>query len=449
MSQSAEVAALLAPIPGADPAGEDLRYSQLFDEIQEARRADEVADLGEWQRELKSSEWGKVVSLCTQALGRSKDLRIAVSLLEALTVTKGFAGLSAGIDLLSGLIEKFWDTLYPRMEEGDLEYRIAPLEFLNQKLSATVRQIPLTDPGSTPGYSWFSWQQSRVVGLEAETRNRYGDVDEPKKQRREELIAEGKLTAEEFDLAVAKGSPGFRRSLREDLESCRDTLKTLERVVNEKFAADAPSLADLGKAIEDCASQVAKFYPAESPPAAEPGAAAGASGPEGAPEATPRSGPGEAASAEAPPGAEAPALQPLPQLSQAPEQGAGERGLWDEAVRVMEGAGLGSALGQLLAAAHSAPSDRDRNRCRLLVAKLCLKAGRPDLARPIAEELNSLIDELHLERWESPLWVAEVKEALYLCLTSGESSDEEAGRAAELFKSICTLDVTKAIAYRK
>lgn len=108
-----------------------------------------------------------------------------------------------------------------------------------------------------------------------------------------------------------------------------------------------------------------------------------------------------------------------------------------------------NALAQLLAASCASPSERDRNRYRLLMGKLCLLAGRPDLARPILEELAALIEELHLERWESPLWIAEVLEALYQCLTSGEPSDDDRGRAGELFRRICSLDVTKAILYRK
>ena len=33
-----DVAALLAPIPGDNPAGENLKYSGIYDEIREARR---------------------------------------------------------------------------------------------------------------------------------------------------------------------------------------------------------------------------------------------------------------------------------------------------------------------------------------------------------------------------------------------------------------------------
>ncbi|MGA7878928.1 MAG: type VI secretion system domain-containing protein, partial [Desulfoferrobacter sp.] len=125
-----------------------------------------------------------------------------------------------------------------------------------------------------------------------------------------------------------------------------------------------------------------------------------------------------------------------------------EKVRWDQALLTLGSSGIKEALGQLLEASTSAPSVRDQNRYRLLMAKLCLKAQRPDLARPIVEELHTLIEELNLERWESPKWVAEVLDALYQCLTSGEPSDDDMGRATVLFQRICTTDVTKAIIYK-
>ena len=115
---------------------------------------------------------------------------------------------------------------------------------------------------------------------------------------------------------------------------------------------------------------------------------------------------------------------------------------------MLERGDIKDALDRLVTASYSMPSERERNRYRLLIAKLCIKAERYDLARPIVEGLNALIDELHLEKWESPLWIAEVLEALYQCLTSGEPSGDDYGKAGELFRRLCATDVTKAILYR-
>jgi type VI secretion system protein ImpA len=140
-------------------------------------------------------------------------------------------------------------------------------------------------------------------------------------------------------------------------------------------------------------------------------------------------------------------IPPLPVHSNS-DSGSLEALRWDEAVAVLGQSGIKKALEQLFAAASSAPSIRERNRYRLLMAKICLKADRPDLAKPIVEELHALIEELHLERWESPVWVAEVLDTLYQCLTKGDSPDDDMPRARELFQRLCTTDVTKAMFYR-
>ena len=55
-------------------------------------------------------------------------------------------------------------------------------------------------------------------------------------------------------------------------------------------------------------------------------------------------------------------------------------------------------LEHIYSASSSMPSVREKNRYRLLMAKLCLKDGRPDMARPITEELYALIDKLEAGR---------------------------------------------------
>lgn len=461
MKRTVDLEALLAPIPGENPSGEELRYTQVYDDIKEARRADAPLDMGDWQREIKSSDWDRVLDLTLNALEtKSKDLQIAVWLTEALVTTEGFGGLEQGLRVIEGLLEAFWDTLYPEVEDGDLEYRIAPLEFLNDKVSNLVRQVPLTEPGVTAGLSLLKWQESRDVGYEADTKNKYGDVDEQKKRRRDDLLAEGRIPAEEFDIAIARSSLPFFRSSVAELANCRAVFSALDGIVDEKFGSDAPRLSDLGEVIEECERLMVRFSPKETAagPVEEPQQTVVApSSPEVRAEIVPAVTEAETARLDScePARVDAPApvvtapqpkmmVVPSPQETALPEEAA-----WEEALRRTEAGSFREALDQLLALSNSQPSERGRCRYRFLVAKLCLKAERPDLALPIVEQLHAMIAELQLERWESPLWIAEVLEALYRCLMSGEPSDEDITRGNELFRRICTMDVTKALVFRK
>jgi type VI secretion system protein ImpA len=437
-----DIDALLAPIPGENPSGEDLRYTSVYEEIKEARRSDDALDRGAWKHDIKTSDWQKVITLARDSLiQKTKDLQLAAWLTEALINTEGFDGLASGLRILNGFLSNYWEHVYPVIEEGDIEFRTAPFEFMNDKLWSCIKQLPMTDAQSTPGYSWFQWQQSREVGFEADTRNQYGDVDEKKKSKRDEMMAEGKLPAEDFDAAVTKSPRSFYESLAETLGICRDEFKQLDTIVDEKFGAEAPRLSELGNALEDCERLVVKILKEkrEQEPNEEPISEADKSI-------------GEMTVEEDSSLLSLTEEEALPSMQigirSFSDNDSSEKIAWHEALKMMNNSGMKKALVHLLTISNSAPSIRERNRYRLLVAKLCLKAKRPDLARPLLEQLHALLEELHLDRWESPLWIAEVLDAYYLCLTSGEPSEGDLGKAKELFQRLCTNDVTKAISYK-
>jgi type VI secretion system protein ImpA len=449
--------AIFAPIPGDNPAGEDLRYTDVYERIKEARRADDTLNQGDWQREVKRSDWGTVVDVATEALSsRTKDIQIAVWLIEGLIKKQGFAGLNTGMTILDRFIRDFWDHVYPLAEGGDLEYRAGPLEFLNDKVSLTIREIPLTDEKVSEAFPWNKWQESRQVGYEKDTKNQYGDTDDNKLRARQEQIDEGRIPAETFDAAVAKSSKGFYSKLADDIDACVATYERLDALVDEKFGRDAPRLSDLQKACEDCQRVVntilkdkgGRDIPAPAP-AAEPAAA------------TEPAKPKKGKAAKAAQQEEKMATDPVQQapdharLFVAPtvqytDQASYEDDIWQNAQDTLASSGINPALTQLLGASGSALSARQKNRYRLMMAKLALQAERPDIARPIVEELYALLGELNLEKWESPLWIAEVIEAYYQCLTSaGASEDDRSNAENVLFPKLCSLDITKALAYKK
>ncbi len=429
---------LLAPISENAPAGTDLRYTSFYEEIMEARRSDDAVALGDWRHDVKAADWNKVIKLCVAALSsKSKDLQIAVWLCESLIVVDGFPGFDAGLRLLRELMEQYWDSIYPLTSDEDLEYRAAPLDFLNEKVATHVKKIPITDPVVTPGYSWLKWNQSRGVGYEADTRNDYGEVEEERKSRRDTRISEGAITSEEFDAAVEKSRGPFSDRLLESLQRCQESLQALEWEIEAKWLpSSAPSLSSLGAAMNSCLMLARKCYGVDSPCAKE--AEALESEAHGVEEKEKE-------------GVAAPALRQLcgvdaAPLSRAPEQL--ETSLWGESLAMLEAGRLEAALSMLLYTGNGCESTRDRNRVRLLMVKLCLRAGRADIARPIVEELHDMIEELKLERWESPVWIAEVLHAYFQCLQAGGLPDEDLTLSRVLFKRICSLDVTKGIPYR-
>ncbi len=251
------------------------------------------------------------------------------------------------------------------------------------------------------------------------------------------------MTAEDFDSAVALSSGTYYESLAKDLASCIKAFETFDRILDEKFGSNPPRLTEFKKSIKDCEHLVTKILKEKK--VHEPG-------PE--PETDSLTPEQEQVQEEkegepllSPEGTSPVTAGPFPP-NRFPDSGSTENAIWEQAVEILNTSGIQKALGLLLQASCSASSVRERNRYQLLMAKLCLKADRPDLARPIVEALHSLIEELNLERWESPRWIAEVLDALYQCLTKGEPSNDDINRAKVLFQRLCTTDVTRAIVYK-
>jgi type VI secretion system protein ImpA len=238
-----DIAELLAPIPGENPAGQSVRYDGIYDAIQEARRGEDSLAQGDWVRQVKVADWPAVIALATEALiTKSKDLQITVWLVEALVKQYGFAGLRDGLQLLRELQERFWPSLYPAVEDGDLEPRATPMAWLNEKLPPSIREVPLTQSRDGQNYAWWRWEESRAM-------DNLGRRDQ---EALAAALADGKITGEQFDKAIETTSLAFYKTLFEDLNQTWEEYERLDPVVEEKFGGEAPSLLQLKQAMENC-----------------------------------------------------------------------------------------------------------------------------------------------------------------------------------------------------
>jgi type VI secretion system protein ImpA len=234
---------LLQPIPGSSPAGANLRYDPLYDKLKEARREEEDVDQGDWKRARKLADWPLVLKLSSDALTtKSKDLQIAAWLTEALLRQEGLAGLVAGLGVLHGLLEKFWDTLYPALEDGDADLRAAPLTWVGRYLDVAVKSVPVTKSG----LNIFKYHESRAVPTEGEAK-----ADEKKQAARQAAISDGKPTPEEFDKAFEATPKAWYKQLLTDLGACATAIRSLDELAQQRFGDAAPALGKLQEAVEE------------------------------------------------------------------------------------------------------------------------------------------------------------------------------------------------------
>jgi type VI secretion system protein ImpA len=268
---------LLNPIEGANPSGANLRYDPVYDKIKEARREETQPPPGMTEQDRKVSDNPQVIKLTTDLLtNKTKDLQLAAWLTEAWLKQRGFGGLKDGLALCCGLVDKFWDTLYPEIDEGDAESRGAPLGFLGVKLDIPIKLVPVVEKAK---YGLLDHKQSRDVGYEDQVKG-----DEAKKKRAQ-LVKEGKLTPELFDKAFEETPKKFYAQAEKDLDACLENLTRLKKSCDEKFGNEGPAFGPLQSALDASRHLIHGFLqkkrekepdPVEEVPAAE--AALGAEG---------------------------------------------------------------------------------------------------------------------------------------------------------------------------
>lgn len=239
-----DVEALLRPISAAEPSGADLRYQPVTDQIKEARREEDDLNQGVWKHDIKTADYTLVIKLSVEALTkRSKDLQIAAWLSEALLRREGFGGLRQGLDLMRRLLEEFWDTVYPEIDEdGDLEMRATPLRWVGSQLDRPVRLAPLTQAG----HNWFQYRESRALPSEQESKS-----DAAKLQKRTEAINAGALSPEDFDKGFETTTLAFSQLVFDNLTALHEFLKDFGAFCDEKFGEASPDFTPLRNAVEE------------------------------------------------------------------------------------------------------------------------------------------------------------------------------------------------------
>lgn len=279
-----------SPISADAPVGVNLqadetgrgRRSAVRDLREEARRIERQADEGDasaggWSAALPV--WRQVRDTSREILAEtSRDTSIAALLLEALARTDGFAGLAVGFDSVRGMIEAFWNDLYPAPDPEDgpiteelrIEERSMPLVRLagldsEGLLVPAIMRIPLTaDMGDEPlGLCHFKSSQELARETDAE--------------KIQLAVSRGATSPERFAEAVRSSSLEFLRKNFADLQAARAAWDALSAAVDAasggKGSLPAGSIRSL---LEDCDAAIRIFAPQSIPPAAvadEPAAA--------------------------------------------------------------------------------------------------------------------------------------------------------------------------------
>lgn len=246
--------ALLEPISEESPTGEDPRAdaspNSLYYTLKRERasaRAAERKSVHDGDSQEADKHWQEVMDIAPRLLKeQGKDLEVASWYTEALVRRFGFQGLRDAFALIDGLVEHFWDGLYPMPDEDGVETRIAPLSGLNGEgaegvLMAPVRKVPITE-GNPPG-PFSLWQYQQALDLQKL-------ADEEAREAKEDSLGYG---LGDIEKAVTESTDTFFLDQRDDLDQALEHYRACGQRLDEHCGAqEAPPTRNIIEVLEEC-----------------------------------------------------------------------------------------------------------------------------------------------------------------------------------------------------
>ena len=174
-------------------------------------------------------------SLAETALRETaKDLELATWLTEALVRGGGLRGLATGAAIIAGLLERFWDDLYPTPDEDGIETRVGPLAGLSGQgvdgsLMQPLRKLPLfRRPGGAPfGY----WQYELSVELS-------GVTDAVRRQQR---LDAGVIAFDDMEKEARLAGPAHWSGVLADVSGALEAWGVMAARLDEHAGPASPS----------------------------------------------------------------------------------------------------------------------------------------------------------------------------------------------------------------
>ncbi|HET7538609.1 MAG TPA: type VI secretion system protein TssA [Polyangiaceae bacterium] len=144
---SIDIERLLEPISTEGPSGPNLEYDSAFLALERLSLGKPEQRMGDSIRAAEPPDFEAVAREAAALLERSKDLRVAVQFSRAQTHLHGFRGLRAGLELVHGLLDRFFPSVHPQLdpdEDNDPTMRITAVAGLcASELLTVLRTTPL------------------------------------------------------------------------------------------------------------------------------------------------------------------------------------------------------------------------------------------------------------------------------------------------------------------
>ena len=228
-----DIDTLIAPIDGSHHGvGEDLIFDPRIDAIVAARQEDDpLLAQGNWVTELKVADWDFVKNQCAELLSHtSKDMKLALWYVDALSHTNHLAGISHGLSVLQAFNDEYWLTMYPPLdgEEDSMDIRAGLLSWFVKALTDDIKQLSLAD-SKAGNYNYNYYLTAR-------------DHDKQRQQNPDSETS-NQLTLSDYNHAIKTSNEAWQQALMSNLNKVTEQWQTLTDQLNNLMGMDAPVFA--------------------------------------------------------------------------------------------------------------------------------------------------------------------------------------------------------------
>lgn len=234
-----DVDKLLEPVSEDAPCGEDLEYDPAFGELERAAEGTHGHVMGDEEIPPEPPDWGEVSEAAESLFERTKDLRVACHLAHASLNKDGLPGFASGLALINGLVHRYWDEIYPQLDEeedNDPTLRMNSLLALNSR-NEFVGSLDRAVLVSSKALGRFSRRDMRLADGEISA------PDDEDTQIPDPTHIEAAFL--DADLDELKGSA-------DALDQCVDTVGDLESYLREQVGTEyVPDLDTLSTELKE------------------------------------------------------------------------------------------------------------------------------------------------------------------------------------------------------
>lgn len=114
-----DIESLLSSLGEESPSGDYLEYDPVFAALELAGAGKPETQYGDTIVAAQEPDWRTVHEHAAALATRTRDLRVAVWLVRSEARLHGLASACKALELVHGLLARFWDSVYPQLDTSD------------------------------------------------------------------------------------------------------------------------------------------------------------------------------------------------------------------------------------------------------------------------------------------------------------------------------------------